>query len=62
MCTSLALCHFVGVSYYFVAFCENYYLGEINTWVDKLNLWNKDPADKYIESYYWALASNHLNF
>ncbi|KRW99724.1 Cyclic nucleotide-binding protein [Pseudocohnilembus persalinus] len=60
MCTALALCHFVGTAYYFLAFCESYYLDYTDTWVDVIDFWDKPPHVKYIESYYWALATMTL--
>lgn len=43
LCTALALCHFIGTAYFFLAFCERYYLDEKDTWVDKMDYWEKPP-------------------
>lgn len=32
---TLAMCHFVGTAYFFLAVCERDYLGETNTWIQK---------------------------
>lgn len=53
-CSALAMCHFVGTAYFFLAFCESYYLDEPNTWVDKIDYWDKPAHAQYVEAYYWV--------
>lgn len=40
MSSALALCHFVGTAYFFLAFMEKYYLNDNNNWVDLKGFWD----------------------
>ena len=52
----IVLCHVIGTLYYFLAQIEIYY-GVENTWIEEIGKRDESWDVKYVEAFYWALAT-----
>jgi len=53
----IILCHWVSCTYHYLAIIEIDLLDYSETWLHKIDLWEAPWYIKYVEGFYWAIAT-----
>jgi len=52
----IVISHWVGTIYHLTAQIETFY-GYEDTWLHNLDIYHENPYKRYLESFYWAVAT-----